>query len=418
MTPSESPREGFQPEPTAVLIDTKDPAFDPATVWDKVHAGCPYRMSPDLDGVLLTAYEDVATVAHDDEAFSSDHDVDGTRRGYVRGGVRFPYLGISVGSYPYRMAFIEMDPPEVTPLRRLLNPLFSHGRADERRPRARELVTQHIDRVIGTGAIDFVYDLTSPVPALLTLEAVGVPGERAASYAQVYHDMIALPPDRKTQVLSLYGELMSELHELLARRRREPADDWTSFMLAARIDGDPIPDALIIESMNLMLAGGIDTTTALTSQALRHLNRNRTDRARLMADRSLLSGFCEEMLRYFSPVQMFARTVTTPTTLNGHELQEGDRVILCWAGANRDPSVFDQPDLVQIDRAVNRHQAFGVGIHRCIGAHFARMLFSVMIEEVLERLPDFEIDESKTHDYESKSVWGISTMPATFTPSR
>jgi cytochrome P450 len=220
------------------------------------------------------------------------------------------------------------------------------------------------------------------------------------------------------RTLSLYGQLIGELHELLALRRRQPADDWTSFMLAARIEGEPIPDALIIESMNLMLAGGIDTTTALTSQALRHLSRNRPDRTRLMADPSLLGAFCEEMLRYFSPVQMFARTVTTPTTLKGEQLQEGDRVVICWAAANRDPAIFDQPELVQIDRVLNRHQAFGVGIHRCIGSHFARMLFSVMIEEVLERLPDFEIDESRTHDYESKAVWGISTMPATFTPSR
>src|SRR6185437_10020145 len=115
---------------------------------------------------------------------------------------------------------------------------------------------------------------------------------------------------------------------------------------------------------------------------------------------------------------MFARTVTTDTELNGCRLREGDRVVLCWAAANRDPAVFDDPDVARIDREANRHQAFGLGVHRCVGSHMARMLFRVIVGRVVERMPDFVVDESATTEYRSKFVHGIVSMPATFTPDR
>jgi len=124
---------------------------------------------------------------------------------------------------------------------------------------------------------------------------------------------------------------------------------------------------------------------------------------------------CEEFLRFFSPVQMFARTVTKDVELCEHALRPGERVMLGWASANRDPDVFKNPDVVDIDRSPNRHLAFGVGIHRCIGSYLARMMFEVVVGEFLRRVPHYTVDVDKVKFYETRQVNGIVCLPISYT---
>ena len=175
-------------------------------------------------------------------------------------------------------------------------------------------------------------------------------------------------------------------------------------------------DEVLIEICTLILGGGVDTTTALISHAIDHLGHDLDARERIIADRDLVPLYCEELLRYHTPTQALARTATTDTMVGGQQVVEGDRVLICWAGANRDPDVFEQPDELIIDRFPNRHAAFGLGAHRCLGSNFARAEFATMLNAVLDRMPDYELVDGAEH-YESIGVVnGWHRLPARFTP--
>jgi cytochrome P450 len=168
-----------------------------------------------------------------------------------------------------------------------------------------------------------------------------------------------------------------------------------------------------------LVAGGLDTTTSLVSWALHHLGTHPDDRRRLIAEPDLMPSAVEEFLRHVSPNETLTRTVSHDVELDGHRLRAGDRVMTSWVSANHDEAVFDRADEVLLDRAVNPHLAFGVGGHRCIGAHLARAEAEVMLTDVLDRLPDYEIDRGGFRPYPGNVVMtGVVSMPVTFTAGR
>ena len=167
----------------------------------------------------------------------------------------------------------------------------------------------------------------------------------------------------------------------------------------------------------VLLGGGVDTTVNAIGVALVEISRRPEVRKQLVDDPSLIPLAVEEFLRMWSPFQGLSRRVMGDVELGGCPMGEGDRVLLMWASANRDASQFDQPDEVVVDRSPNRHLAFGLGPHRCIGAHLARAELRVALEEVLRRLPDFEVDESGLQLQEDCGLmYGYGRMPTTFTP--
>jgi cytochrome P450 len=169
--------------------------------------------------------------------------------------------------------------------------------------------------------------------------------------------------------------------------------------------------------VQLVIFGGVDTTTGLIGSALEWLARHPEERDRLREHPGLIPRATEEFLRYFSPVQALARTATRDCVVGGRQVRAGERLLLSWASANFDEDAFDRPDEVVLDRSPNRHQAFGVGIHRCLGSNYARVEFAVVLEEVLRRLPDYAIDGTAARRYPSIAVVnGWVTLPATFTP--
>jgi cytochrome P450 len=174
---------------------------------------------------------------------------------------------------------------------------------------------------------------------------------------------------------------------------------------------------MVFETAYTIIAAGVETTTSLLSSALWHLDRVPEDRKRLIADPSLLDTACEEFLRMYTPEQAGARTVVHRTEIGGAVLQRGDRVLLAWSSANRDPSQFENPEEFQLDRKPNRHMSFGLGIHRCIGSHLARQEFTIIMGEVLRRLPDYAIDQDRARLYPDLGLmYGYREMSATFTP--
>ena len=167
-----------------------------------------------------------------------------------------------------------------------------------------------------------------------------------------------------------------------------------------------------------LVAGGLDTTTSLVSWGLHHLGTHTDDRARLIDDPGLIGAAVEEFLRYYSPSETLTRTATRDVELGGRQIRRGDVVFISWVSANHDPAAFDRADEVSIDRAVNKHLAFGLGGHRCIGSSIARIESQLMLGDVLARIGDYEIDADAFKPYPGNLLMtGVVSMPVRFTPT-
>jgi cytochrome P450 len=280
------------------------------------------------------------------------------------------------------------------------------------------VTTACLDEVIETGEIDFVEDLTSPVPGIFTAAFLGIDVSEWERYAMPFHDVVAYAPmtPEFDAARQSSADVVRLLREVVADRRADPRDDFISRLCGATIDGVPVEEERVVEMAHVTLAGGVDTTTALTSNALYWLGRHPEERQRLADDPALIPLACEEFVRVFAPVPALARTVTTDVELGGQHLSPGERVLLMWSSANRDDTVFEQPDEVLIDRFPNRHAAFGLGAHRCIGSNFARFEFGIMLEQVLQRLPDYTLVDGARRYPAAGVTNGWATIPARFTP--
>jgi len=349
------------------------------------------------------------------ELFSSDHDPEGQRGGPQYQGNLIPEQSKMNGG------FIESDPPTQLEYRRVLNPYFSPAAVQRWRPLTIDVTRACLDDVVETGRIDFVEDLANIVPAVLTMAMAGLPLADWYVYSEPIHAFVYTPkgsPDaeRVDQLLAaMFAHLQGKIDEARVVRRPGLLDA----LMSARIEGAELTNEDVQREMFPLIAGGLDSNTALIANTLEWLGDHPDERARLQSDPELVVSATEEFLRIVSPVRGNARTVTEPCRFAGSELVEGDRVYLAWAIANRDPSVFDNPHNVVLDRPHNRHVAFGAGVHRCIGAPIARMTFQVMLSEVVSRLPDYRCDPSATIRYDTIGVInGMKRLEATFSPGK
>lgn len=385
-------------------------ATNPHSVYASMRDRCPVAWSERYGGFwVLAAYDDVAEVARDDMTFSSRHDIpnDG-----------MSYTGINIPPTPNRATPIEMDPPRFAAFRRLLNPTFAPPAIEKLRQRMHEYTDWCLDQVIETGRIDFVVDLANPVPAMTTLAFLGIDTREWHTFSWPFHDIVACPPESDGWNRAAGGilEAITAVGEAVADRRTNPRDDLLTYFTQVEVEGERLPDDVILEICTLILGGGVDTTTALMGHAIDHLGHDHEARARIVADRDLVPLYCEELLRHSSPVQALARTATTDVTVAEQRVAAGERVLICWAAANRDPAVFERPDDIVVDRFPNRHAAFGLGAHRCLGSNFARAEFAAMLNRVLDRLPDYELLDGAERYESIGAVNGWHRLPASFTP--
>ena len=211
--------------------------------------------------------------------------------------------------------------------------------------------------------------------------------------------------------------MMEGLLEFAAARRADPRDDLTSFLVQFEFAGTRLSDSQLLDILWNLIGGGVDTTTSQTALSLLHLGTHPELRQQLIDRPELYPTAADEFLRYFSVNQQLSRTVTRDIVLGGQHLRRNDRVIISWLGANHDDQEFERPDEILLDRAPNRHVAFGLGPHRCIGSHLARLMSGVMVQAVLDRIPDYQVDLDGVHEYlGNPSMTGLGTLPVTFTP--
>ncbi|WP_238847215.1 cytochrome P450 [Nocardia arthritidis] len=357
---------------------------------------------------LVTGYQQVSQVAHQPQLFSSAHELPNTP-GRPQGTV--------VPASSFRGLPLELDPPEFLEWRKALNVFFSPQAARRLRPRIQRYATWCLDQHIESGAIDLVLDLANPVPALVTLDIVGLPMDDWRLYADVVHALVYTPPGTPefARVEAGFAQLIETVRELIPKRRAEPGDDLLSFLTQLEIDGAKISDEDIVAVCNAVIPGGVDTTTALLASTLDYLEHNRKARQLLIDAPERIPASCDEFLRYYTPVMGVGRTATADTEIDGCPVAKGERILLSWAAANLDAKVFPDPDVIDLDRDARKQAAFGIGIHRCIGRHIARMDFEVVIGEVLRRIPDYRIDGAQKYPTVGQ-INGFVRMPAYFTP--
>lgn len=377
---------------------------DPFGIWDELRSACPVAHS-DRRGRstwLPTRYDDVVAMAHDVAHFSS-----------LEISV-IPFDGIPPEDriLQYGLPPISADPPLHTWTRRLLLPWFSHRRVEGYEQLTRDLCSGLIDGFIADGSADGATDYAQQIPARVIARIIGVPPDLADTFTGWVRDVLEFAdiPERRSR--GAQG-LLAFFIDQVAVRRTEPGDDLLSELLHTEVDGVPVEESVVLGMAALVLIAGVDTTWSAIGSSLWHLATHPEDRARLVAEPDLMPLAVEELLRAYSPVTM-ARVVTGDVEFGGCPMKAGDKVLMNFPAANRDPQAFDAPDRVILDRALNRHVAFGSGIHRCAGSNLARMELRIALEVWLSRIPEFHLSDGAEVTWAGGQVRGPRMLPVVF----
>ena len=382
-----------------------DPDFvkDPYSVWsDLREQGCPFARTERRDVTFMpTTYEGVRSIAADTDTWSSfSITVTPVPQSYDANGDRI-------------RSIIATDEPDHTPERRLMWPFFSPKAVEKYREHTQELCRRLIREFIEDGSADIAEQYARQIPPRIIAAILGIEPEMADEFTTWVQGALELGL-QDDEIREHYASIIRKFFvEQIADRQENPGDDLISFLLAAELDGKPVPMPVIRGNVGLMLIAGIDTTWSSIGSALLHLATHPEDRQRLVDEPELIPTAIEEFLRAYSPVTM-ARVATRDTMLGDREVKAGERVMLTFPAANRDPAMFENPEEVIIDREHNRHIAFGSGIHRCAGSNLARMEMQVAIEEFLKMIPEFEIDDADAVTWAGGQVRGPRNIPVTF----
>jgi cytochrome P450 len=389
----------------ATDFDVMDPRYitDPFGIWDELRSTCPIAHSERrCSNWLPTRYQDVTAIAHDIEHFSS---------------LKVAVIPIEEGSneapgLPYGLPPISADPPLHTWTRRLLLPWFSHRRVDGYVELTRGLCSKLIDEFIRDGRADGASQYAQQIPVRVIAHILGVQSELADTFTGWVRDVLEFADDPERRRRGTEG-LLAYFEGELAARQAHPGPDLLSELLQTEVDGAPLDPNIVLGMAALVLIAGVDTTWSAIGSALWHLAAHPSDRQLLVEHPEVMPLAVEELLRAYAPVTM-ARVVTQDVEYSGCPMKAGDKVLMNFPAANRDPEVFDQADRVILDREQNRHVAFGSGIHRCAGSNLARMELQVALEEWLRRIPEFRLDAAREVGWAGGQVRGPRVLPVVF----
>jgi cytochrome P450 len=356
---------------------------------------CPVAHTSAHDGYwVLFRYEDIVAAAMDTERFSSSS------------GITIPHHG-----FPIELPPLECDPPRHRDFRAPLIPYFAPKAIKLIEPSLRESVRQLMSTFIEEGKADLAEQLTMRLPAMAITQLLNIPAKDRANFTDWTVRLIRDPQD-----FDAVGDAMEYFSGIYDDRRANPQDDIPTFMLGIEVEGQPISEEEYLCFLNVLVMAGLDTTANAAANILELLDLRPEVRARLIEEPAQIADSVDELLRYVTPLSALARTTTEDVEINGTQIPAGDRVLLNWIAANHDPDVFDDPETLNLERSRRTpHVAFGVGPHRCLGAHLARLELVVLLEEVLRHIGDYQVDREQVTRFPGLTR-GIASLPVTFTP--
>ncbi|ADP82208.1 cytochrome P450 [Pseudofrankia inefficax] len=378
---------------------------DPFPVYRRLQDEEPVHHNAELGFWALTRFDDVQAGLTDHETFSS-------ARGNLIEMIQAPE--------PPPEMIIFLDPPRHDTLRKLVSKAFTPRRVARLEDDIHTLATGWLDE-LSDGAGDVVADFAGLLPMAVIARLLGAPD---ADQAWIRHNSdrmmhreegdLARPAD----AAEAGAQLWTYFSDLLDSRRKSPRDDLASALVEATLpdeDGSPrrLTDVESVSFCILLGVAGNETTTKLITNGVLALADHPAERARLVADPGLWPRAVEELLRYDPPSHYQGRVTTRPVTCHGHEIPAGGTVLLINGAANRDPRAFDEPDAFRLDRPSDRHLAFGLGVHFCLGASLARLETRIALREFLRRFPDYDVDRAGIERAYSSNVRGLSKLPFT-----
>ncbi|HEY3683187.1 MAG TPA: cytochrome P450 [Streptosporangiaceae bacterium] len=374
-------------------------AADPYPIQDDLRERCPIAHTDRFGGGWLpTRYEDVAAIAYDTDKFSS--------RAIVMANVRPPREMAPVGGVPP----ISSDPPFHHSARKLLLPAFTKTAVARQEAATRAFCEELIDGFAGRELVDAAHDYAQYIPTRVIADMLGFPVADQPKFRTFVENALEGVNRSEEERIAGGDALFAYLNEQIHDHLENPRDDLTTYLINAELGGEKLTSGHVAGTMALLLIAGIDTTWSAIGASLWHLAKTPEDRARLVAEPSLVPTAMEEFLRVYAPVTM-ARLVRDDMHWQGVDMKADDWVLLSFPAANRDPAQFDRADEIDIGREVNRHAAFGLGIHRCVGSHLARMELRVALETWLARIPEFTLADPDAVTWAAGQVRGPRTLP-------
>jgi cytochrome P450 len=402
--------------PDEILVTEREHWIEgpPHELFSQLRGECPVHWTskltefPEEPGFWsVTTADDIHAVSRDWRTYSSGH-------GITAASVGFPIELVQA-------MFIGMDPPKHDRLKMLFQAGFTPKRIAAHEDEIRAIVLDVLDRLDGRETADLVTDVAQPVVSRVIGSFMGIPPEDDHAWATLMNSTLGagdadLNPDGIDSIVAkAIPEIFARCQRMIDERRQNPTDDLTSVLVHAEIDGEKLEEHEIVMGFFLLVAAGNDSTKATYCSGMRALLEHPEERAKVIADPSLVPSTVEESLRMFPAFAHFRRTATADVELGGAEIKEGDRVVLWYASSNRDGTRYEDPDRFDVTRNPE-HQAFGAGgRHFCLGTALARLELRTMFEETLKRYPEMEIT-GKPQYVESPFISQLKTLPVTLGP--
>jgi cytochrome P450 len=388
-------------------LDHADPSYNPRApeIWAELRdQGCPVVHSERYGGMWTPlTHELVSEVAYDTENFTS-------RSVVVSTAEPEDFPDAPVGGAPP----ITSDPPFHHLARRLLLPPFAPKKIEPWEPEVRKLCRQRLadmgEILPGETIVDAALQYAQHIPVNVIARMLGFPVEDDDLFRQFVHDTLENVNREREVRQAGFQRLDDYIDAQIEAHRAEPRDDLTSYLLDVELEGQKLSQDHVRGTIVLLLLAGIDTTWSAIGSSLWHLARHPEDRRRLGDEPELMPFAVEEFLRAYAPVTM-ARLVAQDHDFHGCPMKADDWVLLPFPAANRDPAQFPDADEVVIDRLENRHAAFGLGIHRCLGSNLARLEVRVAVEEFLACFPDFELADPEAVVWSVGQIRGPRRLP-------
>jgi cytochrome P450 len=388
---------------------------NPYPLYHKLRSEDPVHWDRFLHTWVVTRYPDVLNVLH---SFSADRTP--TPEQLTAMGLS----GLNAIAKVMVKQMLFMDAPAHTRLRGLASVAFTPQKVRVLKGHIQEITDNLLDRVQARGEMDLIADFAAPMPAIVTAEMLGVPTEDHSDLKKWSADFAEMlgnfqhNPDRIPRVLESTNNLTNYFRDAIAKMREHPREGLIHSFMTAEMDGDRLSEEEIIANCVVTMVGGQETTTNLIGNGLLTLMRNPAQLARLRDDPNLISSGVEELLRYESPSQHTGRIAREDVEIGGKQIRKGQAVMAIMAAANRDPERFPQPDELILDRADNKHLAFGWSSHFCFGAPLARMEGQIAFETILRRLPNLEVVPGPLTWRTNSGLRGLTALPVRFTATQ